>query len=108
MKLEASGPAARHILAFARHTKTHSIVTAVTRLAANLVTDTPLVPEAAWADTTLKLPRRAWIDVLSGGQFTDTEIPAARLFGKLPVCLLLSSEPQNELAVDPESFGGRS
>lgn len=107
-KLEASGPAARHILAFARQTKTHSIVTAVTRLAANLVTDTPLVPEAAWADTTLKLPRRAWIDVLSGGQFTDTEIPAASLFGKLPVCLLLSSEPQNELAVDPESFGGRS
>jgi (1->4)-alpha-D-glucan 1-alpha-D-glucosylmutase len=88
VKLTASGGAARHVLAFARRTKTHCIVAAVTRLAAALVTDAPLVPPAAWGNTTLTLPGHDWIDVLNDGEVTGTKIPAAVLFAKLPVCLL--------------------
>jgi (1->4)-alpha-D-glucan 1-alpha-D-glucosylmutase len=90
MKLEASGGAARHILAFARHTKEHRIIAAVTRLAATLVADTPLVPPAAWAGTTLTLPGDAWMDVLNGGHLTGSQFLAAELFAQLPVSLLRS------------------
>jgi (1->4)-alpha-D-glucan 1-alpha-D-glucosylmutase len=90
IKLEASGSATRHVLAFARRDKTNCIITAVTRLAAGLVTDAPLVPPASWADTTLTLPDGNWVDVLNDGEIIGTKIPAAMLFAKLPVCLLRS------------------
>jgi (1->4)-alpha-D-glucan 1-alpha-D-glucosylmutase len=92
VKLTASGSAAHHVLAFARRTKTQCIVTAVTRLAAALVTDIPLVPPAAWGNTTLTLPGGTWMDVLNGGEITGEKPPVASLFAKLPVCLLRLSE----------------
>jgi (1->4)-alpha-D-glucan 1-alpha-D-glucosylmutase len=89
-KLEATGPAAAHVLAFARRHKKHTVIVAVTRLAAGLITDTPLVPAEAWADTTLKLPGFDWLDVLNGGPLTTTTIAAADLFATLPIALLRS------------------
>jgi (1->4)-alpha-D-glucan 1-alpha-D-glucosylmutase len=97
IKLEASGPAAQHILAFARRGKTHSTVTAITRLAAPLVTDIPLVPPDAWADTNLTLPDGNWLDVLTGNAISGTKIPVAEIFARLPVSLLRNtSEPHRE------------
>lgn len=92
IKLEATGPAAHHILAFARRDKTHCTITAVTRLAAQLAADIPLVPPAAWAGTTLALPGGNWIDVLNGDHITNTKTPAAEFFSRLPVSLLRSTE----------------
>jgi (1->4)-alpha-D-glucan 1-alpha-D-glucosylmutase len=92
IKLEADGIAANHILAFTRRDETHCIITAVTRLAADLVTNTPLVPPHSWADTTLTLPGGNWIDVLNGRRITETNLPVATLFSQLPVCLLRSVE----------------
>jgi len=90
VKLEATGPAAAHILAFARTHKKRTIITAVTRLAAGLITDSPLPPPDAWADTTLPLPGSDWIDVLNGGPVTTDSIPAADLFAHLSIALLRS------------------
>ncbi len=91
VKLEASGPAAHHILAFARRDKTHCTITAITRLSAALVTDAPLVPPDAWVGTMLTLPDGNWIDVLNGGPIPHgPKIPAAELFARLPVSLLRS------------------
>ena len=91
VKLEASGSAAQHVLAFARRHGADIVVTAVTRLAAGLLINAPLVPREAWGDTTLTLPGGDWIDVLNGGRLTGETISAALLFAKLPVCLLQSS-----------------
>ncbi len=91
IKLEAEGPAAAHILAFARRHKRSTAITAVTRLAAGLVTNTPLPPPESWADTTLKLPGFDWFDALNGGPATGETIPAATLFAQLPVALLRSA-----------------
>jgi len=90
IKLDAEGPAADHILAFARTHKRRTTITAVTRLAANLVADTPNLPPEAWADTTLTLPGFDWIDVLNGGTITKDSLPIAALFATLPVALLSS------------------
>jgi (1->4)-alpha-D-glucan 1-alpha-D-glucosylmutase len=91
VKLEASGPAAAHLLAFARRYKNRVIVTAVSRLAANLVNETPLIPMAVWEDTSLNLPGFDWLDALNGGQPHDTDtIPVTALFARLPVALLRS------------------
>ena len=90
-KLEAQGAQAEHILAFTRRHGNTKILVAVTRLAANLVTDTPLVPTPAWSNTQLSLPPGTWSDVLNGGAFPGKTIPIGNLFAQLPVTLLKSS-----------------
>ncbi len=100
VKLEAHGPAASHIFAHARRHKGRLLVAAVSRLAADLVEDTPLIPAAAWAGTSLTLPAAGLAaaglaaaglaDVLNGGFITGKTINAATLFAKLPVALLAS------------------
>ena len=91
LKLEASGPAAAHVLAFARRHERRVIVTAVSRLTANLVSGTPLIPASVWGDTSLSLAGFNWFDVLNGDRSHDTDtIPAATLFARLPVALLIS------------------
>jgi (1->4)-alpha-D-glucan 1-alpha-D-glucosylmutase len=90
-KLEATGPAAGNILAFARRHKHRVAVTAICRLTANFVTDTPLVPASAWAETSLSLPGEQWTDILNDGRSGRRKIPAAALFSRLPVALLLSA-----------------
>ncbi len=91
MKLDVEGPASGHVLAFARRFRNRTSVTAVTRLSAGMVADVPLVPEEAWAGTSVVLPGFDWIDVLNGGSVTEKKIPVARLFERLPVALLVSA-----------------
>jgi (1->4)-alpha-D-glucan 1-alpha-D-glucosylmutase len=95
--LRAEGPAADHILAFARRQGRHACIVAVTRLPAALLgqdADTPLPPPAAWEGTSLPLPQ-----ALSGSRWRDAmedaaplpatgAIPVAALFERLPVALL--------------------
>jgi len=90
VKLEAAGPAALHVLAFARRHQNRTIVSAVSRLSTSLITDSPLIPAAAWAGTTLTLPGFNWIDVLNGNPITTETIPIAGLLAKLPVAMLKS------------------
>ncbi len=88
VKLEAEGPAAAHVLAFARRHKNGVAVTAISRLAAALVNEAPLIPADAWAETKLTLPRETWTDVLNGGSVNGATIPVADLFAHLPVAFL--------------------
>jgi (1->4)-alpha-D-glucan 1-alpha-D-glucosylmutase len=89
-KLEAEGPAAAHVLAFARRHEGKTIIAAVTRLSVPLLGDAelPLVPAAAWSGTTLAIPRAGATDALSGQHFNAQRIPIAALFSTLPVALL--------------------
>jgi len=90
-KLEAQGPAQHNVLAFTRQYKNQKITVAVTRLAANLVTNMPLVPLQGWHDTLLPLQAGRWTDVLNGGTCSADAIPIGTLFAQLPVALLISS-----------------
>jgi (1->4)-alpha-D-glucan 1-alpha-D-glucosylmutase len=89
-RLEAEGPAAAHVLAFARQHEGKTIVAAATRLAAPLLGDAelPLVPASAWEGTTLTLSHADATDCLSGRQFSTPHLPVAKLFSALPVALL--------------------
>jgi (1->4)-alpha-D-glucan 1-alpha-D-glucosylmutase len=91
LKLEAEGPAAAHVLAFARRHEGKTIVAAVTRLAAGMVADAPLAPPQAWEGTTLTIPDGAFADTLNGGPVNGAvsggSIAVGTLFGQLPVAL---------------------
>jgi (1->4)-alpha-D-glucan 1-alpha-D-glucosylmutase len=87
-RLEASGPAAGHSLAFTRRHRGRMILAAVTRLSAGLVTTQPLAPPEAWADTEIELPSAGMTDILNGGVIAGNRIPVAKLFATLPVALL--------------------
>jgi (1->4)-alpha-D-glucan 1-alpha-D-glucosylmutase len=89
-KLEGEGPAAAHVLAFARHYQGSTLIVAVTRLSATLLEDAslPLVPAAAWSDTMLTLPNSGFADVLTGKAVSGHQVPIATLFADLPVALL--------------------
>jgi (1->4)-alpha-D-glucan 1-alpha-D-glucosylmutase len=89
-KLEAEGPAAAHVLAFARHFKGKTILVAVTRLAGNFGLTLPLVPAADWGETFLNLPEGSYVDVINDGVIVDNRLAISALFGKLPVALLAS------------------
>jgi (1->4)-alpha-D-glucan 1-alpha-D-glucosylmutase len=80
--LEATGPAADHVLAFDRG----GAVTVVTRLPIGLQTG------AGWGDTTIALPSGRWTNVLTGHGFetlADARSSTAELLGDLPVALLV-------------------
>jgi (1->4)-alpha-D-glucan 1-alpha-D-glucosylmutase len=87
-KLEAEGPAAARVLAFTRQYKGKTLITAVTRLAANFNLTSPLVPPMEWTDTFLDLPSGGFEDVLNGGVIAENRVSLQRLFEKLPVALL--------------------
>ncbi|MEU8542215.1 malto-oligosyltrehalose synthase [Streptomyces sp. NPDC048717] len=80
--LTATGPAARHCVAF---TRTGQVLTAVTRLSLRLA------EAGGWQDTTLVLPEGCWSDLLDGvREFTggpDTPVKLAELFEARPVAL---------------------
>ncbi|MFE7408873.1 malto-oligosyltrehalose synthase [Streptomyces laurentii] len=82
--LTATGPAARHCLAFAR---TGRVLTAVTRLSLRLA------ETGGWQDTTLVLPEGRWADLLDDvREFTggpDTPVKLTELFEARPVTLLV-------------------
>jgi len=95
--LAAAGPAAAHVLAFARSGKT---VTVATRLPGGLRR------RGGWRDTTLTLPAGRWQDVLTGAEYGERPAAADRgcrvsgpvvmsladLTRHLPVALLARTE----------------
>ena len=89
-KLEAEGAMAQHILAFSRGEGKSRIVVAVTRLAAKCLEHAPLLPAAAWGDTTLTLPGALWMDIFSGIRVTGEGVQAKDLFSAFPIALLRS------------------
>ena len=93
--LTAEGPAAGHVLAFARRHRGQICISVVTRLATALLGEEtlPLVPSTAWQGTTLSLAplgkARRWRDRLSGLALAETDrVPLDQLLGRLPVALL--------------------
>ncbi len=96
--LRVEGPAADHVLAYARVLEDHAAVVVVTRLPAALAgTDRhPLPASAAWDATTITLPRnltgRRSVDVLDGQSNSipdvDGRLPVGKVLATLPVALL--------------------
>ncbi len=103
-RLPVEGPAAPHVLAFARIHQGRAVMVAVSRLSSvHLPSDPgsfvlPKIPAAAWNGTTITLPRHIWrsglVDLLDATQRTVEprdaagRIDAATLFAALPVALL--------------------
>jgi (1->4)-alpha-D-glucan 1-alpha-D-glucosylmutase len=92
--LKAEGPAAEHVIAYARAHADRAVLVVVPRLCAGLLPAgavTPMLPPDVWIATHLPLPRslsdRVWTDAMSG---QDTRIgPVSRLdiaalLGKTP------------------------
>ncbi len=96
LPLAAEGPAAAHVLAFARRHRGAVVVSVVTRLSAALLGESqlPHVPVAAWSGTTLALPRvgkaRGWRDALTGHALDagGDQVPLGDILSRLPVALL--------------------
>ena len=80
--LSAEGPAAAHVLAFAR---SEDLVVVGTRLPVGLVS------AGGWDDTTLPLPAGEWTDVITGSSITGGPVELAELLDRYPVALLLKS-----------------
>lgn len=87
--VEAQGPGAGHALAFLREHRGRMLFVAVGRHLASWLAgaDTPEVPVECWEGTTLALPERAWRGVLVEGQLEGGVVPAAAVFGGLPVAV---------------------
>lgn len=96
--IEARGPAAGHVLAFAREHRGRVLVVAVARHLAGWLagTDRPEVPQACWNGTTFDLPGRRWAGVLAEGTFEGGSVPAADLFAGLPVAAWLGEAASSE------------
>ncbi|MEU8520460.1 malto-oligosyltrehalose synthase [Streptomyces sp. NPDC048577] len=78
--LTATGPAARHCLAFAR---SGEVVTVVTRLPLRLA------EAGGWQDTEVPLPEGRWFDLLHGvREFSGGAVKVAELLEERPVALL--------------------
>ncbi|MET0974936.1 MAG: malto-oligosyltrehalose synthase, partial [Leifsonia sp.] len=82
LPVPAYGAAADHVVAFDRG----DAVTVATRL--------PLGLEAAggWADTTLEIAGRSWIDTLTGERHRGGSVRLADLLRQYPVALLVADE----------------
>jgi (1->4)-alpha-D-glucan 1-alpha-D-glucosylmutase len=76
--LATFGAAAEHAVAFDRG----GAVTVATRLPVGLER------AGGWGDTTVLLPGRAYVDVLTGTRFTGGAVPLATLLATYPVALL--------------------
>jgi (1->4)-alpha-D-glucan 1-alpha-D-glucosylmutase len=85
--LAATGPAAAHVLAFARGDTVGqgAAVTVATRLPVGLRS------RDGWSDTVLPLGGwgRGWVDVLTGAVFRGGRVPLRELMRALPVALLV-------------------
>ena len=96
LPLEAHGPAADHVVAFARHDESGTLLALVPRLIASLVSadrPLPLGPET-WASTQILLPEgigaARYRHLLTGQtiETTECQLPAAAVFRTSPVALL--------------------
>jgi (1->4)-alpha-D-glucan 1-alpha-D-glucosylmutase len=92
LPLPVEGPAADHVVAFARQHDRQAIIVVTTRLPAALLgeSDVPLVPAAAWQGTRLSLPRglavRSFRDVLGSAQIAaGLHINVAGMLATCPV-----------------------
>jgi (1->4)-alpha-D-glucan 1-alpha-D-glucosylmutase len=77
--LPATGAAASHAVAFARH----GVVAVATRLPVGLA------DSGGWGETTLPLPAGSWTDVFTGFS-ASSEVGLASLLAHYPVALLLA------------------
>jgi len=103
--LPALGEAAGHVIAFDRG----GAVTVGTRLPVGLAA------RGGWGDTTVILPGRPLVDVISGRTFAGGAIPLSELLERYPVALLAPfdapedvpvAEPESESESEPESEPG--
>jgi malto-oligosyltrehalose synthase len=78
--LAATGPAARHVVAFCRG---GHAVTVATRLPGGLR------QSGGWRDTALPVPGRRWRDVLTGAAYAGDRLLMYELAWRLPVALLV-------------------
>jgi (1->4)-alpha-D-glucan 1-alpha-D-glucosylmutase len=90
-KLEAEGAQASHVLAFSRGTGRSRIITVATRLGAQFVTDTPLVPAATWGDTRLPRTPGAWTEIRTGNHFSGQNMNLSAVLAQLPIALLAAA-----------------
>jgi (1->4)-alpha-D-glucan 1-alpha-D-glucosylmutase len=79
LPLRASGPAASHAVAFARH----GVVAVATRLPVGLAS------RGAWGETELALPEGSWTDAFTGLS-TSGDVALAELLARYPVALLIA------------------
>ena len=94
--LESEGPAADHLVAFARHDGSGTLLVIVPRLVMSLPSDSRSLPPGldAWASTRILLPSWAgsvrYRHVLTGEtvEATEVHLPAAAVFRTSPVALL--------------------
>jgi (1->4)-alpha-D-glucan 1-alpha-D-glucosylmutase len=111
--LAADGPAADHVVAFARRDASGTLLAVVPRLVAGFVTDaTGIVPPRIWRDTQLTLPddpdRRSFRNVFTGERLDNgagdrAGLSVARVFDTMPVALLWSEAAGRDLPEDPSS-----
>ena len=93
LPLAVMGPAAGHVLAFARQAEGITVITAVLRHSARLAL---AGDDAGWADTRIELPvgmeGGRWSDVCSGQTHAAEHgsLAVAALFAQAPVALLLA------------------
>jgi (1->4)-alpha-D-glucan 1-alpha-D-glucosylmutase len=100
--LEADGPAARHVFAFARVNDSAAAITIVPRLAATFVDDPAKAPVGdLWTDTVVRLPehlhRRSWRLAFTGERLSPSgqTLAVAQALASFPVALLVA-DPQQE------------
>jgi (1->4)-alpha-D-glucan 1-alpha-D-glucosylmutase len=89
--IAAVGPAASHVVAFARGGDRAGVgpaITVATRLPVGLR------GRGGWSDTVLALNggRRGWVDALTGAVFHGEHVPLGELLRALPVALLVPEE----------------
>ncbi len=91
----AAGPAAPHVVSFARRLDSRWLLVAVPRLLTRITPPGhPPLGESAWAGTTLCLPAEApghWTNALTGIACTSPEL--ATLFEDFPVAVMTGSRP---------------
>ncbi len=99
LPLAAEGPAADHVIAFARIDQNTAAVSAAARLTMRLLDKTGglAIPPAAWKGTKLRLPRGvdpAFRNVFTGRPLEAIEdgVPLEKVLNDLPVALLVSGE----------------
>jgi (1->4)-alpha-D-glucan 1-alpha-D-glucosylmutase len=83
--VEATGPAAGHVVAFDRGSdEADGAVTVATRLPVGLAA------AGGWRDTALQLPNGSWRDLLTGSRFVSDAagMPVGAVLERLPVALL--------------------
>ena len=99
LPLEAKGPRARHLCAFARRRDGTGVIAVAARLIATLAPEPEQLPlgETAWLDTLLVLPEESvgrFRNIINGEQLEAIQsggqrgIPLAQLFARISVALL--------------------